>query len=462
MSRANGPPTPPEGVTTVVLDRWAAGGRALGRVDGRVWMVAGGAPGDEVLARPLKDHGRYVEAVAEAVVTASRLRREPPCALQAVCGGCPLMVVDEAAQHEAKRRFVIDALERIGRLGPVAVGPVVAIPPSLAYRNKIELTFGRGPHGERVLGYHRSAAPADLVDVPACRIADDRLQTLLVRARSFFLDGPGRDDPALSHPHEPLRLVLRASGSSLETLIAFRSAEGPFPSLASFARSASEAEAGLAGVVRILAVPGRRGGGRVEAVVGRAWLEESILGVSFRLPATAFFQVHAAAAEALARQVVEGAGAPRSVIELYGGVGGIGLALARRGAAVTIVEADAGAVACGAEAADRAGLGGARFVRADVLRFLRAGSKLAAPDLIVADPPRSGLGPGVARSLGDLGAHRIAMVSCDPATLARDVAALAAAGYTLERVIPFDLFPQTAHVEAVAWLTRSARGAEGA
>jgi 23S rRNA (uracil1939-C5)-methyltransferase len=114
------------------------------------------------------------------------------------------------------------------------------------------------------------------------------------------------------------------------------------------------------------------------------------------------------------------------------------------------------ATACGAEAAHAQGLTSAAFERADVFEFLGRRRGGAPPDLVIADPPRTGLGRGVAERLAVWGASRVAIVSCDPATLARDLAALVANRYALERVTPFDLFPQTAHVEAVAWLTRVA------
>jgi 23S rRNA (uracil1939-C5)-methyltransferase len=416
-------------------------------------MVAGGVPGDEVLARAVSDRGRYVEAVVASVETPSLERRDPPCSIQAACAGCPLMVVDEAAQREAKRTFLVDALERIGRLDAVPVEPVVATPPALGYRNKVELTFGRDDSGAPVLGYHRMDDPSELLDVADCGIADPRMRPLLALARSFFLDGPGREDPALAPSGDPLRLVLRASSQRDERLVAFRGPAGPFPSAAAFAKAAVDLDSGLAGVVRIVARPGRRGGARIETVAGRSWIEDEVLGIPFRVPAAAFLQVNAAAADTLLRHVLDGAGTPGRVVELYGGLGGLGLALAKNGAQVTIVEADADAVTCGREAAERAGIATARFLRADVARFLRDARGTAAPDLLIADPPRSGLGRDVTAATAAIGAPRIAMVSCDPGTMARDVAALVSRGYTVERVVPFDLFPQTAHVEAVAWLS---------
>ena len=457
MSGSSNPPTPPEGVTRIGITAWAAGGRGLGRVDGRVFMVSGGVPGDEVAARIVKDHGRFVEAVAVRLERPSPTRRTPPCPIQTACGGCPLMVVDEASQRAAKKQFLIDALQRIGRLGDgVPVSDVVTVPPELGYRNKIDLTFGRDGASRAVLGYHRAGEPGALVDVFDCAIADPKLRPLLAVARSFFLEGPGAGDPALQNSIEPLRLILRASHAADERLIAFRGLAGPFPSLRAFAQAAMAADPGLVGVVRLIAPVGRRGGAQLETIAGRAFIADEIHGTAFRVPAATFLQVHAPAAERLGAHVLLGAGSPRQVLELYGGIGSLGLALARKGAAATIVDADPSAIACGAEAARANGLTGVAFERADVNAFLERQPVQPPPDLLIADPPRTGLGRGVAARIAAVGPARIAMVSCDPATLARDLAALVSGGYTIESVTPFDLFPQTAHVEAVAWLTRSA------
>jgi 23S rRNA (uracil-5-)-methyltransferase RumA len=352
------------------------------------------------------------------------------------------MPAGEGAQREAKRRFVVDALERIGKLRDVEVDACAPSARSLGYRNKIELSFAER-EGRPIVGYHEAENPALVIDVEACALADPRLQAPLAIVRACLADGRLR-------PRQG-RLVLRASGSGADVLVGFRDGGEPFDEAETVAGALAGGVPTLRGVVRLVAPPGRRGGARVEAIRGEPWIGEEILGRSYRVPAGTFLQVNAAAAEELARYVLQQAGAPSKVTELYGGIGAIGAALADRGAAATIVDADKDAIACGEEAAARAGAGPV-FVRSDVLRYLQSGPEV--PDLVVADPPRTGFGPGVAEALAALWPPRIALVSCDPATLARDAAGLTARGYRLERVRPFDLFPQTAHVEAVGWLTR--------
>jgi len=450
MSRGKRDQPPSHGVIRLNPDRWASGGRALGRLEGRVVMLAGAVPGDEVVARIRADRGRYVEAETIEVVRPSAGRRSPSCPIQSRCGGCPLMPVPEDAQREAKLAFVVDALARIGRVADPPVAPLTGPEPWLGYRHKIELALTRDDPDRVVLGYHRAESGSEIVDVAACAIADPRLNDLLDLVRSHFVDGPGRDDPAL-RGGVAWRVILRASITGADRLIALRGPSGAFPALEEFARMASAA--GVTGVARIHAGTGRRGGATTETLAGEAWIHETILGTEFRVPAGVFLQVHPRAAETLGRHLLGAAGRPGSVLELYGGVGGFGLAFAQDGARVQIVEADPEAIACGLDAAARAGLGETRFIRGDVLAVLGELTAGRAPDLLVADPPRTGLGRGVAERLGLLRPRRIAMVTCDPATMARDVLSLRRLGYVLDRVVPFDLFPQTAHVEAIAWLS---------
>ena len=192
-------------------------------------------------------------------------------------------------------------------------------------------------------------------------------------------------------------------------------------------------------------------------LAGRDWIEERIAGTRLRLPVASFLQVSTAGAQELVRLVSELAGDVGSakIVELYGGSGLFSMELIRRGALSAIVcEADPGAIAAGREAVSEAGLGGIEFVRDDVRSFVAERETRGDVDLVVANPPRTGLGKGVAQLLRSWACARVILVSCDPPTLARDLKGLAAAGaYRVERIVPVDLFPQTAHVETAVLLT---------
>ncbi len=432
----------------------------MARREGLVWLVDGGFPGDRVLAIPEAVRPRLVEARVERWIEPSEHRRAAPCPIQGSCGGCPWMVLSETEQRAWKRRIVEDALARIGGLRGVEVEEAVASPSALGYRNKVELTFGRGAGGERILGFHRSGNAIELVDVECCLLQDEGANRVLLLAREYFLDGPGKQAKILDHPRERVRFVIRRSQLTGRLLVAFGGGDGAFPEAEEFARIASERCPELASVARIVTREGRRGGARTIPLAGPPWIEESLAGIVFRLDAATFCQVNPGAAERLVEQVIEMAGPVRSahVVDLYGGVGVFALALSHRGARAVVCEADSEAVACGRRAAREHGPLRVRFVRSDVEHFVRGFRPARPPDLLVADPPRSGLGRGVADGIARIRPERVILVSCDPATLARDARALASHGYSVLRVVPVDMFPQTPHVEVAMLLARGGAG----
>ena len=441
-----------QGTVVLRVDGLAAGGRGVGRLSGEVWFVEGAMPGDLVRASPVRRHRRHVEALAVAIVEPSAARRTPPCPIQGLCGGCPWMPLHEPAQREWKMRLLRNALERIGRVPTPAVDPVRTPSASLGYRNRVEFTVRCGGGRPARVGLHAASGRA-LVDVERCLLQDDAANAVLSTAREFFAEALVRRGPRVE-----LRLAIRRAERGGGMLVALRETGQPFRAAEALARFLAGRHPLLTGVVLLRGAPGRRGGTRTRVLAGRDRLEEGIGSFHLELPAASFAQVSAAGAEELLRLVADLAMpvSGRSAIDLYGGVGLFGMELARRGASpVTVCDADADAIAGGRRAAAAAGLAAVRHEHADAARFLAERSGTV-PDVLVANPPRSGLGPGVARAILTLGPARLILVSCDPATLARDLGILAREGaYRVERLVPLDLFPQTAHLETVALLGRT-------
>lgn len=422
--------------TELEIEALSAGGRGVGRAEGKAWFVARGVPGDLVRARPWRQRPQFVEAERVELIRPSPARREPACRYQESCGGCPWMVLDEAEQRRWKRRLVVDALERIGGLRGVDVGETLACPQPLGYRNKVEFHAAPSGAGSWTLGLFSADPRPRLIDVERCAVLHDAANELLPSVREWLRAGRARS---------AFRLVVRRSWTTGELLVAG-------PAEEEFAAFVMERHPEIRGVVQLIAPPGRRGGVRTVRVRGRDWIEERIGGASFHVPASSFLQVNGPMAEPLLARLLELAGdvAGAELLDLYGGIGVSGLALAARGARVTVCEADAEAVRCGREAARRAGRE-LRFVRSDVARFLRAGAP--APAVAVANPPRGGMGRQGVEALVARRPGRIVVVSCDPATLARDLRQLVEQGYRLGPVLPVDLFPQTAHVETLVALS---------
>lgn len=390
----------------------AAGGDALARDDGgRVVFVTGALPGERVRARLTEARRDFARAVVVDVLDPSPDRVRPPCpALAEGCGGCTWQHVEAGAQVRLKAAVVVDALRRIAKMAdPPEPEPVRA--PGPALRTTVRLAVDADGRA----GHRRRGADGGPVATDACLAAHPLLEELIVHGRY-----PGASEVVLR--------VGVASGQRLARV-------SPRP---------AQASAVPPGVV-VVAAGGRRTASVVEEVAGRR----------FRIGAESFFQPGPVAATALVGAVVDAVGDALPpgghLVDAYAGVGLLSSVLgARTGASVTAIEQHAAAVAdARVNLADL----DARVVTSEVGRW-RPPAGAPAPDVVVADPSRPGLGrPGVA-TLVAAGAPRLVLVSCDPASLARDTALLAAAGYRLAHLALVDSFPHTFHVETVARFDR--------
>jgi len=433
----------------------AAGGRGLAHQEGLVWFILDALPGDLVLARPLKRRKRFVEGRKVRLIKPSTQRRNPPCPLQEACGGCPWMPLEETMQCRWKLRLVQDALNRIGGLEGLAIEEVRRPVEPLHYRNRLEMTLGQDAAGEPAIGFHPTDPARGLVDVDRCLLQHESANRLLSSVREILL-ASASVRRAIRRRGADFRLTIRRSWADGRMLVTLRETSVPFPHARALARSLISRHPELNGIVRLRARPGRRGGASSSTEAGRPWLEERIGEILFRTGAATFVQVSTAGAAELVRLVTEFAGVIEGsrVLDLYGGIGLFSLSLLENGAGwAEVCDADGEAIACGRRTAGRLGEKKVRFFHEDAGRFMtERWSRAGGADLVVANPPRSGLDPMVVRELLRRKVVRLVLVSCDPATLARDLSALVAGGYRVERIVPVDLFPQTAHIETVSLL----------
>jgi 23S rRNA (uracil1939-C5)-methyltransferase len=406
-------------VTRIV--RLAAGGDGVGQLaDGRTVFVPRTAPGDLVELTRVREHRRFARARAGRIVEPSPLRTEPSCPhyVRDDCGGCQMQHLRPDAQREARRGFVGDALRRIGGID-VADPALEPAPSDWEYRTKLTLHSD----GARI-GLHPIDQPAAVFDLEVCLITMPALMALWreVRARRRFLPARFR--------HVVLRLD---QGGGLHLIV---EVAGVAPWRRAEELGAALAEAGHPATLWL-----RPEGGAAQVASGS----------DDAFPATVFEQVHPVMGQRARSHALELLGdvGGKVVWDLYAGIGETTRALRQRGAMVHSVEADRRAVAYAERREALPADGRSRWVAA---RAEDAVSQLPRADLVITNPPRTGMDGHVSATLDAGGAARIAYVACDPATLARDVKRLAA--YRLTHVRAFDLFPQTAHVESVALLER--------
>lgn len=413
------------GTAVLEIASLSNGPDAVARHEGRVVFVPGVAPGDRVRVRLVVRRSSYARADLVHRCASGPAYREPPCPWVTACGGCPWQQVVYAKQLEAKARNVREILARIGGLTAGRESAIIPAPSEWEYRHRIRLHVGaRGTLGYRRLRSHES------VEIGSCAVADPRITALLAPLREVV--------PMLATRLSTIEIMTNGRGQ----LVLHAVARGRYHSddegrLARFIEG-SPALAGMRvrgeGWERVLGDP------RVTVTP-----EPGTTPITQR--AGSFTQVNPAANQLLVRAVVAAAAPATRILDLFCGAGNLALPLARAGADVTGVDLDPLAIADARSSAVAAGLTRAHFEALSADRFLsRMG--LAGADLVVLDPPRGGA-PAVVTQLGRLRPRRILYVSCDPATLARDVRALAAVGYTLVHVQPVDLFPQTPHIEVV-------------
>lgn len=438
------------------IEGLAAGGRGVARDDdGRVWFVPDGIPGDRVEVRVERIRRRSGEARVVRRLEEGPERREAPCAVQAHCGGCPWMVLEPTAQARYKTTLIEDALQRIGGVEQPRLDPLQSIPPLTGYRNRIELTFAQHRKGNR-LGF-RQAGSSQLVDIAHCEIFATEGARLLTVVRQLLGCAAKPHSDTLDVPADRPRIMLRCLRGGRFAVIV-RVQGRPLTGITAFAAELVKQLPEVSGVVEVTLRRGGRAVKKRRLLAGEGTLQETLGGIRFDLPIDAFSQVHPAAAEALTRTALEAMAVQPGErwLDLYAGAGVYGISAVRRGACEALIcEIDSGLVEAGRAAAGKSGSGAIRFFSADVTEFLRGLQQPANLDGVVVNPPRGGMGREAVRALLDLRPRRWIWISCDPVPFARDLKEALAAGYVLRRVVPFDLFPQTAHVETLAVLEAS-------
>jgi 23S rRNA (uracil1939-C5)-methyltransferase len=448
-----GPARPQRGdELELTIDALAYGGNGVARLDGYVVFVAGAMPGDRVRAVIGKRKRAYAEARAVEILAPGPDRIAPV----ADHPGAPWQVLGYERQLEVKAGQVDEALRRIGRLDGFTLEPIVPAVAQWRYRNKLEYSFGAGPAGELVCGFHAPGRWDEIIPIDDCLLASEpanaarRQIVAWCRERGLTAHDRRTGEGLLRN------LVVRESRRSGALQVRLVTGEGRLNRA-----SLIEAGAGLDGLLwtRQTSVAETTQGGETELLAGSDRFEETVGGMRFQISAQAFFQTNTEMAEQLYGIALEyaQAGGFERVYDLYCGIGTIGLLMSPRVAELWGLELVPEAVAAAIANARLNEVDNAHFFAGDVRLALRELVERAGrPDVLVVDPPRAGLSQKVVRRIIEASPARIVYVSCNPTTLAPNAAQLVEAGYDLVRVRPVDMFPQTPHIECVAELVRRA------
>jgi len=380
----------------VEVERILPGGMGLAHAAGKTLFVSLAAPGDRVRVRIDREQGNVLFASIEEIITPAPVRIEPPCPYFGRCGGCDFQQLTYEAQLAAKAEMIRDCLHRIARLDEVPDVVVTPSPNEWRYRMRATWQIDRE---ERTVGYYERGSRR-VCDVADCAVLRPELQAKLEAVRATDWSEFPTD---LKH----LDVVAGENGVSFA------------PPFAEFQTSE---------------------------------LSLTVAQEVYQYNAESFFQINPSLLGPLVEFAL-GDAAGESVLDLYSGVGLFTLPLSRRFKHVVAVEANPAAARFARRNLQRAGLTNTRVVTATVTDWIR-NAEAERADFILLDPPRAGAESAVIKGMLDLRPHYISYVSCDPATLARDLKKLIAGGYTIDSIVGFDLFPQTHHVETVVRLHR--------
>ncbi|MBE9029522.1 23S rRNA (uracil(1939)-C(5))-methyltransferase RlmD [filamentous cyanobacterium LEGE 11480] len=442
-------------------------GDGVGRFEGRAVFVPDTVTGDRVAVRLVRVKPKYGYGKLLGIIEPSPHRISPSCIVADKCGGCQWQHVSDDYQREAKHNLVVQAMARIGGFSDLQVEPVLIPDNALHYRNKstypVALAENQGQrrskqalvHGRVVAGYYQKGSH-HIVNLNQCPIQDQRLDSILAAVKQDIQAAKWPIYDEQTHKGSVRHISLRVGRRTGEILLTIVVKDPEIKDLWQVANAWSE-RFGLVGVCLNINPDKTNAifGEATECIVGREYLTETFAGLTFQVRPETFFQVYTEQAEAIAlliRDELQLTG-DEIILDAYCGIGTLTLPLAQQSMRVIGIEVQGSAIAQARINAKLNEIENVEFHVGTVEALLGGFEQL--PDMVVLDPPRKGCDPQVIGSLLAMNPQKIAYMSCNPATLARDLKQLCADGrYRLEKVQPVDFFPQTSHIEAVAFLRR--------
>jgi 23S rRNA (uracil1939-C5)-methyltransferase len=377
------------------------------------------------------------------------------------CGGCRFQELDYEAQLRLKERQVRETLIHLGGLEEPPVHAIVRAPEIYGYRNKMEFSFHPEPDGRAILGLHERGTFDRVFALEDCLLGSRLTIDIVRRTQAFAEAQRWRAYHPRQHTGDVRYLVVRHVPQSDQCAVHLVSAREDVDGLAEWAREL----ASLSPSVRTVTLVINRSRANVAAgeservLHGDGVIAERLHGLEFMATAAAFLQTNSRQAEALYEAALAAADLTgrETVLDLYCGTGTLTLLLARSAREAVGVESEVQAIEAATANARRNQVTNARFVAGEARRVLREWARGERPDpvkpeVVVVDPPRAGLHPRVVARVAELSPARVVYVSCNPATLARDLKDFRGLGYRLGSVTPFDMFPHTPHIECVARL----------
>lgn len=451
--------------TEVEIEDIAFGGRGLARLDGMAVFVDQAVPGDRVIIRIFKKKKNYAEARVVDLIESSPFRIVAPCEYSGYCGGCKWQFLDYHQQLIYKRNHVRDSLEHIGLIKNIDVHQTLPAKTIFGYRNKMEFSCADrrwllpeelnrpGIDRDFALGLHVPGTFDKVIDTRACLLQPDLGNELLNEVRDFIRASDVPIYGLRSHTGYWRFVVLRHSVAYDQWMVNIVTAHEDYETLRPLAEGLVQKYPQVVSVMNN--ITSRKAGvaiGETEhALAGSDTISDKIGDFEFDISANSFFQTNSRGAAVLFDTVQKYAGltGTETVLDLYSGTGTIPILLSGFCRSVTGIEIIESAVADAEKNCRNNGVSNCSFIKGDIRHCLAQIAQK--PDLLIIDPPRAGMHKDVVKQVLQMGVDRIVYVSCNPATMARDLGMMQDL-YRLVEVQPVDMFPHTYHIETVAKL----------
>lgn len=440
---------------TIEITGQGASGEGVGKIDGFTVFVAGAIKGETIRIKIIKMEKNYAIGKILEIIRVSEHRTEPVCNIYKQCGGCNLQHMDYEGQLAFKKQRVIDALTRIGKLQNIKVKDVLGMDNPYRYRNKVQLPVGEGSHGVEI-GFY-APRTHDIIDMETCFIqteAGDKLSAIIrewIRENNIEVYNEQRGTGSIRH------IMIRRAFRTGETMLVLVTNTKDLPSKEKLINVVNQEFPEVTSIIQNINQKNTNVilGQTTITLWGKDTITDYIGEFSFSISPKSFFQVNPVQTEVLYGKALQLANltGEETVFDAYCGAGTISLFLAKKAKKVYGVEIIPEAIENAIENAKNNDITNTEFIVGEAEKIIpQLIDKGIKANVVVVDPPRKGCDQALLHSIAKMAPERIVYVSCDPGTLARDLAVLSELGYESKEVQPVDMFPQTAHVECVAMM----------
>jgi len=452
------------------IDSTAFGGKGFTKIDGKAVFVEGAIPGDVAAVKITRKKKKHIEGRVVEIIDPSEFRVAPPCEYSGYCGGCKWQFVKYEQQLEYKKQHVIDTLEHIGLVKDVTVHDTIPSDRVFGYRNKMEFSCSdrrwllpEDLENEMMdrsfaIGLHVPGTFDKIIDINRCLLQPDLGNQILADVKDYIRKSKEPIYGLRSHEGFWRYVVLRNSEAYNEWMVNIVTASENRPVVQPLAEILLEKYPSIASIVNN--VTSRKAGiavGEYEILLhGGSFIKDKIGNFEFEISANSFFQTNTKSAEKLYAKALEycNVSGDETVFDLYSGTGAIAIYLSNKVHEVIGLEIVESAILDARRNCQKNNVANCHFVQGDIQKSLSHVN--TSPDVLIIDPPRSGMHKDVVKQVLELAAKRIIYVSCNPSTLARDIALMKDV-YDVREIQPVDMFPHTYHIEAVCRLDKTDR-----